>query len=159
MSLTPHGLKSLEIGGGLESDLEAGKDGELRKRESSRTKSMREKRQSKVVSTILPILRPPEERPEGAHIHAGIDEVLHVFDLHAPTQKYTWNEEHTKVFRNGGHLEEHWLNEFLDLILVAALIKLGDGMYYCGLTMDEYFFVCVEFFLLFKTRYQVTESS
>ena len=47
--------------------------------------------------------------------------------VHQPVHRYEWNDEHTKVFRNGGHLEENWLPEFLDLILVAAMLKLGDG--------------------------------
>jgi hypothetical protein len=103
------------------------------------------------------LYRTESHQSRHTHQHEGIDEVLHVFDLHAPAAKYAWNAEHTKIFRNGGHLEENWLNEFLDLILVAALIKLGDGLHYCGLTYEEYFFVAVEFFLLFKTRYMMDE--
>ena len=44
---------------------------------------------------------------------------------HRPSAKYAWNDEHTKIFRQGGHLEESWLPEFLDFDSGAGLIKLG----------------------------------
>jgi len=77
--------------------------------------------------------------------------------VHQPVHKYEWNEEHTKVFRNGGHLEENWLPEFLDLILVAAMLKLGDGLHICGLNHLEFFYTGMEFLLLFNTRYMIDE--
>ena len=76
---------------------------------------------------------------------------------HRPSAKYAWNEEHTKIFRQGGHLEESWLPEFLDLILVAGLIKLGDGLHYCGLHAQEITFVSFEFLIIFSTRYMIDE--
>ena len=65
-------------------------------------------------------------------------EVIEEF-VHRPVARFEWNKEHTKVFRNGGHLDENWLSEFLDLILVAAMIKLGDSLHYCGLNYQEIF--------------------
>jgi hypothetical protein len=88
-------------------------------------------------------------------IHA-LEDVMHDA-FHAPSAKYTWNEDHTKLFRQGGHLEENWLPEFLDLILVAGLIKLGDGLHYCGLHFSELCFVGVEFLIIFSTRYMIDE--
>ncbi len=76
---------------------------------------------------------------------------------HRPSAKYAWNDEHTKIFRQGGHLEESWLPEFLDLILVAGLIKLGDGLHYCGLHPQEITFVSFEFLIIFSTRYMIDE--
>ena len=76
---------------------------------------------------------------------------------HRPSAKYAWNDEHTKIFRQGGHLEESWLPEFLDLILVAGLIKLGDGLHYCGLHAQEITFVSFEFLIIFSTRYMIDE--
>lgn len=87
--------------------------------------------------------------------HAAEDAFHEAF--HAPSAKYAWNDEHTKIFRQGGHLEENWLPEFLDLILVAGLIKLGDGLHYCGLHSEELFFVGVEFLIIFSTRYMIDE--
>jgi len=92
-------------------------------------------------------------------ISEGLDGLVHAAKdfVHAPAARYEWNEDHTKVFAQGGHLEENWLAEFLDLILVAAFIKLGDGLFYCGLSFHEYFFVSIEFAILFKTRYMIDE--
>ena len=148
-----------------------GDDGVEIKRSIRRSVSLEEGRKTINKDTIsTPKSRDGDDTPDISYMNLGflskrasaftehvVEEVMHVFDVHAPTAKYAWNKSHTKMFRNAGHLEENWEKEFLDLILVAALIKLGDGLHHCGLTVEEYFFVAVEFFILFKTRYMMDE--
>ena len=77
--------------------------------------------------------------------------------VHKPVHRYEWNEEHTSVFRNGGHQEENWLPEFLDLILIAGMIKMGNGLHDCGLNSADIFRTSMQFFLIFSTRYMIDE--
>ncbi len=122
--------------------------------ESTGSKSPGSKASSNSKSAPLEVVHSPAKETSSYHT---MEDLLHVFDMHAPVARYQWDKDHTtKIFR-GGHLEENWLSGFLDLILVAALIKLGDGLHYCGLTFEEYFFVAIEFVLLFKTRYMMDE--
>ena len=77
--------------------------------------------------------------------------------VHKPTPRFEWDEDHTKVFRMGGHLEESWCPEFLDLILVAALLKLGDSLHFCEMSGEEIFFCAMEFMTIFQTRFMIDE--
>ncbi len=87
---------------------------------------------------------------------ADVEEIVKEL-VHKPVKRFEWNEEHTKVFRNGGHMDENWLEEFLDLILVASMLKLGDGLHYCGIGMKEIAYVSLEFLVIFKTRFMIDE--
>ena len=73
---------------------------------------------------------------------------------HTHTRSHTHTHTHT---RTRSHICPCRLPEFLDLILVAAFLKLGDGLHTCGLSGQEFFFTAMEFLLIFSTRYMIDE--